>query len=50
MCYVVRLVNLVGVILGIIFSLYCLAKYADHQDKCYEEACRILESKESIEW
>ncbi|XP_062519651.1 ultra-long-chain fatty acid omega-hydroxylase-like [Corticium candelabrum] len=35
---------------GIIFSLYCLAKYADHQDKCYEEACRILESKESIEW
>ncbi|XP_065919119.1 cytochrome P450 4B1-like [Dysidea avara] len=35
---------------GIFWTLYCLAKYPDHQEKCREEIRTVLDGRESFEW
>uniref|UniRef100_A0A8C5WDJ2 Cytochrome P450 n=1 Tax=Leptobrachium leishanense TaxID=445787 RepID=A0A8C5WDJ2_9ANUR len=35
---------------GISWSLYCLAKYPEHQEKCFEEIREVLGDRQSMEW
>ena len=35
---------------GLCWTLYCLAKFPEHQDKCREEVNKVLGSRESVEF
>ncbi|CAH2310732.1 cytochrome P450 4B1-like [Pelobates cultripes] len=35
---------------GISWILYCMAKYPEHQEKCWEEIREVLGDRQSVEW
>ncbi|XP_073499638.1 cytochrome P450 4B1-like isoform X2 [Phyllobates terribilis] len=35
---------------GISWTLYCMAKYPEHQEKCREEIREVLEDRTTVEW
>ena len=37
-------------IVGLSWSLYCLAKYPEHQEKCRQEVLKVLGDRTELEW
>ena len=45
-----RILYLILLFVGIFWTLYCLAKYPEHQEKCRIEIKTVLDGRESFEW
>ena len=35
---------------GLSWTLYCLAKYPEHQEKCRQEVIKVLRDRAELEW